>query len=620
MMQAEVFPVFKLYNQANTAYVIPIYQRPFSWSDKKATDLLDAILEDYKSNETITVLGTILICQAHGGKSFLNPHPFGSNTPSSNAPQTIYEIVDGQQRMTTFALIGHSLSQHLKKLNENGFDYQPTHEFECLFRTSRHTKGKDVPMLIRDGDNFDVSYKSELGQFLNYFIHGGECPLKKGNRLFDMKSAIDKWVSNNLDKSNFNGFCEYFLVQCHYIHVVADDQNSAFAMFEPLNSTSEPLTAFEVYRSKVTRSITPLPTFENVELLLNYSNSQRDEVIDKSNSLVFAIAQTFDGSRPKKNFNRLKTYLDSKIDQKFVDYIEGAADFYSRIWYELPNAIKPSYGDLAEIMDSIRYLKSCAHDAPIPVLIRYYLERPEWLPQVIKIVTAFFTLWRVAFETGSLPNVYRNLLNEKHSDNINLNSGNLKTPSELAAYFRQALQDKLGQPEPGGQYLDMWLRYQTNFSYESHKHICRFVILQHIKETHKKNIAPNDPWTKLDDIEHISSQNGFISADITNLVGNLTILPPTVNRSIQDSPWNDKKEIFELLANPIPKNSPTYSDGRPMPKQVGEYIADKTNGALSYLSEVTSNENWHRSQILSRNEDILRVVWSALWNNWLNPL
>lgn len=614
-MQAEVQPLFELYNQANTAYVIPSYQRPFSWSDQKARDLLDAVLEDVVAGESLTVLGTILICPVPTGSN----HPLGTNAPSSNAPQTIYEVVDGQQRMTTFALIGHALQRKLTQLHGEGLEYEPTHDFENMYRASRGHKKREVPALVRDRDNFDTGYTSELAQLLDSFICNEVSPLAKGNRLFDMQLAIEKWVDDNLDTENFSNFAEYFLTKCKYVHVVADDQNTAFAMFEPLNSTSEPLTSFEVYRSNVTRRINPPPTFEKVEILLDYSHAQRDDVTGRSNNLIYNVAQAYDGQRPKKNFNRLKVYLDDKVNVGFVNIIEKAADFYARIWYELPSTESLAFPESKEMLDAIRFLKASSHDAPIPLLIRYYNEKPEWLPSVVKIVAAFFTLWRVAYETGSLPSVYRELLKPQSPNCINIKSENLKTPAELASYFRTVLQDKLGKPNAGEQYKDIWLRFQNNLNYVNQKTVCRFIILQHMKETLKENFIPDDPWTKVDDIEHLASQNGALTSDICNLLGNLTVLPSSINRSMQNAPWADKREIFALLSKPTATAEAQYSDGRPMPPQVKDYIGSNSVKALSHLQGLSETDNWGKEEIQQRNNAVLATVWDSLFGGWLNP-
>jgi len=614
-MQAEVLPLYQLYNQGNTAYVIPSYQRPFSWPEQKAIDLLNAVLEDVTQRGQLTVLGTILICPVPTSPS----HPFGSSTPSSNAPQTIYEVVDGQQRMTVFALIGHALKNRLSQLKNEGLEYNPTHDFENMYRTARGLRSKEVPCLIRASDSFDTGYKSELATLIESFIHAQtEAPSSKGNRLYDMKCSIEDWVVRYLDHSNFQDFSEYLLTKCNYIHVVADDQNTAFAMFEPLNSTSEPLTSFEVYRSNVTRDLNPTPNFEKVESLLDYSHAQRDDVTNKSNTLIHSVAQAFDGQRPKKTFNRLKVYLDDKVENNFVDIIESAAEFYDKLWYCAPGNTT-SDSTRQETTELLRFLKASSHDAPIPLLIRYYIEKPEWIPAVVKIITAFFALWRVAFETGSLPAVYRGLLNSNSTDCINIKSGAIKTPAELAGYFRNALQNKLGKLQPGEIYKEVWLRYQTNLSYNKQKTICRVFVLHEISLTNRKNLVPNDPWTKLDDMEHIASLNSALGSDVLNMIGNLTILPPSINRSLQNAQWSDKREIFFLLSKVRATPGAEYADGRPMPPQIKEYIESNTESALSYLEPLTTNKNWGTREIEKRSTEILSKVWDSLWTQWLNP-
>ncbi len=130
-MDAHAIPLLKLYETVNKAYVIPIYQRPFAWDSRKAEELLNAVLEDANENAKITSLGTLLICNIPGA------NPFGNNTPTTVAPSTMWEVVDGQQRLTVFAIIGHALNERHKSLVVNGLMYSPPLEFEMLFATSR---------------------------------------------------------------------------------------------------------------------------------------------------------------------------------------------------------------------------------------------------------------------------------------------------------------------------------------------------------------------------------------------------------------------------------------------------------------------------------------------------
>ena len=87
-MRASAVPLSLLFNTTNKAYVIPNYQRPFAWDGDKACELLDSILTDSEENESITSLGTLLFFPV----STTNNHPFGNNTPTSNAVNGIPPI------------------------------------------------------------------------------------------------------------------------------------------------------------------------------------------------------------------------------------------------------------------------------------------------------------------------------------------------------------------------------------------------------------------------------------------------------------------------------------------------------------------------------------------------
>ena len=64
--------------------VIPNYQRPYKWTAKNAIQLLDDIIEAKNDNKEVYRVGTLIL---HYDKE-----------------NNIYNVVDGQQRVTTFAL------------------------------------------------------------------------------------------------------------------------------------------------------------------------------------------------------------------------------------------------------------------------------------------------------------------------------------------------------------------------------------------------------------------------------------------------------------------------------------------------------------------------------------
>lgn len=78
----------------NKKYIIPAYQRPYSWSSDNAEQLIDDIYQSYLSEDKEYFIGS-MICINKGNNTF--------------------EVVDGQQRLTTLSLI----VSELKKLIEH---------------------------------------------------------------------------------------------------------------------------------------------------------------------------------------------------------------------------------------------------------------------------------------------------------------------------------------------------------------------------------------------------------------------------------------------------------------------------------------------------------------------
>ena len=88
----------------NNFYEVPIYQRPYTWSDPEVDSLLDDLFAAYRTraDQPQSYLFT--------GQLFLRKKGKGSD-----GVKDIYEVVDGQQRLTTFSMILISIYSIAKK-------------------------------------------------------------------------------------------------------------------------------------------------------------------------------------------------------------------------------------------------------------------------------------------------------------------------------------------------------------------------------------------------------------------------------------------------------------------------------------------------------------------------
>lgn len=106
-------------------FIIPEYQRPYSWEEDQCETLWEDILKTFDSGEDNDMpeyfLGSIVTYQEENKKEL--------------------SVIDGQQRITTFTLIFRALFEHLvsEKLSERLKDYVK----ECGKRVWQNDIDKD---------------------------------------------------------------------------------------------------------------------------------------------------------------------------------------------------------------------------------------------------------------------------------------------------------------------------------------------------------------------------------------------------------------------------------------------------------------------------------------------
>jgi len=99
--------LIKLFNTGTNQYVIPFFQRPYVWKIEDCENLYEDLIQTYHLNKTNPekehFIGTIIT----------------KNSPNSTQMTAQYDLVDGQQRMTTFSLLIKALANSVDMTLEN---------------------------------------------------------------------------------------------------------------------------------------------------------------------------------------------------------------------------------------------------------------------------------------------------------------------------------------------------------------------------------------------------------------------------------------------------------------------------------------------------------------------
>jgi hypothetical protein len=195
-------------------YIIPMYQRNYAWDEGEITQLLQDVI-DYMPEGRNYYIGTLVVAKRH------------------NHRDTVYETIDGQQRLTTLSL----LVSYLKNNDTDGkfFWYEKLNiQFESR-EHSRRTLAAIFEGKFQD-DPSDVLREKEI----NTTILNGYRLIKRvlPQRLKENKVATDD-------------FAVYLLGKVRIIRVLVPHDTDLNHYFEIMNSRGEQLEKHEVLKSRL---------------------------------------------------------------------------------------------------------------------------------------------------------------------------------------------------------------------------------------------------------------------------------------------------------------------------------------------------------------------------------
>jgi uncharacterized protein with ParB-like and HNH nuclease domain len=188
-------------------YEIPPYQRPFSWEVEHVQDLLNDVEEAYDTKDKEYVIGSLITIE--------------------RKPNELYEIVDGQQRLTTLSLIFSRLREKIQDSaakQELGKRILPQNPLTGQTETPR--------LMLRQRDQHF---------FQEYVLEAKPFDLKKANQLDAPKlrmilcmAAVDDFIHER-EQQWLKLFANYLLQNVFVVVVKTENFHSAYRLFNVLN-------------------------------------------------------------------------------------------------------------------------------------------------------------------------------------------------------------------------------------------------------------------------------------------------------------------------------------------------------------------------------------------------
>ncbi|MFN2505373.1 MAG: DUF262 domain-containing protein [Acidimicrobiales bacterium] len=391
------------------------------------------------------------------------------------------------------------------------------------------------------------------------------------------------------------------------IDVRAPDEDYAFSLFEPLNTTGQLLTALETLKPLVVQAeggvvgYSMSPSLVEVAKVESYfpPELRNDEKSKRISDWLVSFALNETGTRLSRSLLDQRGYLRSEYrspgtgpdplpaQREFLGAMAESAVFFFDVWRDPHPAFLASASDFDRI--ALEVLRSSNHSIVVPVLSRYYScwahEQSESAKgdflEVLRAVAVFWTLWRTSRPTTKgIDDIHRGLMARGLDGTPALSAlarrpGGQPAPAPLPspAELRAALRSLLASRGHIVQKQDWVGRAATQPIYQTAKNLAKFLLLCSHEDFVEDQSEPGliaagvpgvfhclsvGTWNAHYSVEHVAPQAPapgdstyetlIYDRGLIDRLGNLTLMPTDLNQLVGNRSWSAKRELYGVLS------------------------------------------------------------------------
>lgn len=494
-------------------FVIPEYQRSYVWDTDNIQDLLDDLWFAYKNKPNDEYFLGSLVLKKTEEKEFNE-----------------YEVLDGQQRLTTFFLLmavlkDISKNKTLKKTFQERV-YQEKNEFDYIPERVR------IVYKIRDNvENFIKEYilvdEGTLNLEIEKYIESNNTSISHmANAIKEMKSFF-----SDKDDQDIENFCKFLGGKLVFIYVSTESKEDAFRMFTILNNRGIPLTSADILKSM---NIGEVPNEEKNKYAEKWE--EIEGYLGKDFNRFLSLIRTI-LVKEKANLNLLDEFEKNIYDKELlrkgkdtIDLIESYTDIYNKTILE-PKLTSYEYNNLIAIMN----IGLPSSDWIPPVLFFAKKFGYDKLPDFLKKLEFKFTSdWLSQYSSTERIKNMNEILKEIEKEGQTVDG--LLNNDELFKINKDNLENALNRNDF---YRKKYARYIL-LKYEFLKS-SNTALISNYKNISIEHILPQNPN------ENSQWRNDFTKDEIEDLkhnLGNLILINGKKNASLGNLDFAEKKEKY----------------------------------------------------------------------------
>ncbi|GAA8677033.1 DUF262 domain-containing protein [Helicobacter pylori] len=491
-------------------YQIPIYQRPYQWTEENCEELLDDLFFNYEDDrESDYFCGSLVLIAI-----------------SEDSKAKTYDVVDGQQRLSTFILLAKVLATlYSERLIEESKDYLQ----ESLI--TRYEK-KDRLNFNAIGFNSKKDFQYALTSFNDAHVSNN-----KNNYL---KNAV--CLKNYLKKKeieNINDFIDWLYFRVVFITITCPDVDKALMIFNVLNARGLALNATDIFKGELLKHTKEHEREEFVSRWNALSQKCSDNDLEIETLLSWYLNYLHPVTSKEKMEKRLVTWFEN-LNKTPLEYLNGVEDFYN------------AYVEVLEMTDRHAHLLSYKEDNYWRAILCASILH-DYSDQDIKalkelLVKFYYQDWVAGQTKTTRSQTCCNIINalkEKKSveDTASIVKEYFKNKN-ITQRFKENLQDS-------NLYTKFYFGGKSSKKNSWLKPVLILVEYFMSDDKHPKRIQTNDFH-----VEHILPQNPTLSSQwakdfseeererYTHSLANLTLLGGKKNTKASNLDFKDKKKIY----------------------------------------------------------------------------
>ena len=520
-------------------FAVPTYQRPYLWKKDNVSELLDdlwnAYEEYYENDEDKYFLGSLVLCKRNEVENDIN--------------YAVYDIVDGQQRLTTLML----LIAVLRDITNNNKAKKRLNE---LIRQEEDEFG-DIPEKIKI--EYKIRDDVENKIIRRFILPDNETKnneiknlVRENNiSISNMANAIlamHDFFKDDEKQQQIDEFIKFLLKKITFVYVSTEDLTDAFKLFSVLNNRGIPLTNADILKAENIGYINEeereryAKSWENLE---NYFESIGENYFDRFLSFIRTIC--LKEKARKTLYEEFKKIYDEremlKRGKGTINLLNEYNEMFNKI-IELNNfEIENNYKNLITIMKL--GIKS---DDWIPPLLyfwyRFRIEKGEdkielknnLITFLKKLEFKFSSDWIIGYTPTKRLESMNKILKVISKSN---NSDEVLGDCEIFIVDTKKLKEALNEGAYGKRYAKYILLKYTYLRMEND-----MVYLSNIKNISIEHILPQKPKENSQWMRDFSAEEREYW---TNKLANLVLISGKKNSSLRNLDFKEKLQKLKEL-------------------------------------------------------------------------